>query len=87
MDNKGRPIDAAWEAERLNNEPLTEIKQVKGTSEMTLELSPTDEFAGFEPMNYLIGLDKWQIQSTRQLRARGLQEWFEDAGHSRLQPK
>jgi Protein of unknown function (DUF3604) len=57
VDSKGRPIDAAWAAERLNNEPLTEIKQVKGTSETTPELSPTDEFASFELMNYLIGLD------------------------------
>jgi hypothetical protein len=56
-DSKGRPIDAAWAAERLNNEVLTEIKQVKGTSETTPELSPTDEFASFELMNYLIGLD------------------------------
>jgi hypothetical protein len=57
VDSKGRPIDAAWAAERLNNEPLTEIKQVKGTSETTPGLSPTDEFASFELMNYLIGLD------------------------------
>ena len=39
------------------NEPLTEIKQVKGTSETTPEFSPTDEFASFELMNYLIGID------------------------------
>ncbi len=57
VDSKGRPIDAAWAAERLKNEPLTEIKQVKGTSETTPGLSPTDEFASFELMNYLIGLD------------------------------
>jgi Protein of unknown function (DUF3604) len=57
VDSMGRPIDAAWAAERLNNEPLTEIKQVKGTSETTPELSPTDEFASFELMNYLLGLD------------------------------
>ena len=57
VDSKGRPIDAAWAAERLNNEVLTEIKQVKGTSETTPELSPNDEFASFELMNYLIGLD------------------------------
>jgi hypothetical protein len=57
VDSKGRPIDAAWAQERLINEPLTEIKQVKGTSETTPGLSPTDEFASFELMNYLIGLD------------------------------
>jgi hypothetical protein len=57
VDSKGRPIDAAWAADRMNNEPLTEIKQCKGTSETTPELSPTDEFASFELMSYLIGLD------------------------------
>ncbi|KAA0910803.1 DUF3604 domain-containing protein [Pusillimonas sp. ANT_WB101] len=57
LDSKGRPIDAAWAQERLKNEPLTEIKQVKGASETNPALSPNDEFANFEIMNYLIGLD------------------------------
>lgn len=57
LDSKDRPIDAAWAQERLRNEPLTEIKQVKGASETNPELSPSDEFANFEIMNYLIGLD------------------------------
>ena len=57
VDGKGRPIDAAWAQERLLNEPLTEIKQVKGTSETHPDLSPNDEFANFEIMNYLIGID------------------------------
>ncbi len=57
LDSKGKPIDAAWAQERMKNEPLTEMKQVKGTSETTPALSPNDEFAGFEIMNYLIGLD------------------------------
>ena len=58
VDGKGRPIDDAWAQERLLNEPLTELKQVKGASETHPELSPTDEFANFEIMNYLIGIDK-----------------------------
>ena len=33
VDSKGRPIDAAWAQDRMNNEPLTEIHQLKGTSE------------------------------------------------------
>ena len=57
VDSKGRPLDATWANERLNNEPLTEIKQVKGTSETTPELSPNDEFADYELMSYLIGID------------------------------
>ena len=35
VDSKNRPIDAAWAQERVNNEPLTEIHQLKGTSETT----------------------------------------------------
>ncbi|MGC1637566.1 MAG: DUF3604 domain-containing protein [Candidatus Acidiferrales bacterium] len=55
VDNKGRPIDAAWAQERVNNEPLTEIHQLKGTSETHPLLSPNDEFAGYELLNYLLG--------------------------------
>lgn len=57
VDSKGNPLDAAWAQQRMTNEPLTEIKQVKGTSETHPDLSPNDEFANFEIMNYLIGLD------------------------------
>jgi hypothetical protein len=63
VDSKGRPIDATWAQERMINEPLNEIKQVKGTSETDPELSPTDEFASFELMNYLIGIDHSSGQS------------------------
>ena len=57
VDSKGRPIDAAWAQQRMLNEPLTEIRQVKGTSETHPGLSPTDEFAGYEIMSYLIGIE------------------------------
>ena len=56
-DYKGRPIDAAWAQQRMTNEPLTEITQIKGTSETHPLLSPTDEFANFEIMSFLIGTD------------------------------
>jgi len=55
VDGKGKPIDAAWAKARLANEPLTEIHQIKGTSETTPQLSPTDEFADFENMSFLLG--------------------------------
>ena len=54
VDSKGRPLTAAWAQERLSNEPLTEMKQLKGTSETTPELSPNDEFANFEIYDVLI---------------------------------
>jgi hypothetical protein len=56
VDSKGRPIDAAWAQQRLDNEPLSEIHQLKGTSETHPSLSPTDEFADYEIMSFLIGV-------------------------------
>jgi hypothetical protein len=57
VDSKGRPIDTAWAQQRINNEPLTEMHQLKGTSETHPELSPNDEFANYEIMRFLIGVD------------------------------
>lgn len=56
MDDRGRPIDAAWAEARMRNEMLTEIHQVKGTSETHPGLSPNDEFADYEIMSFLIGV-------------------------------
>src|SRR5712691_9728298 len=55
VDFKGRPIDAAWAEARMRNERLQEIKQIKGQSETTPILSPDDDFANFEVLNYLLG--------------------------------
>ena len=47
-DSDGRPIDEAYARRRLLNEPISEIAQMKGQSEVHPALAPNDEFASFE---------------------------------------
>jgi len=51
----GGPIDRQYSEQRLRNEPLVEITQVKGTSDSHPLMSPNDEWADFELMESTIG--------------------------------
>ncbi|MDP6581362.1 MAG: DUF3604 domain-containing protein [Vicinamibacterales bacterium] len=54
-DWAGDPLDDNYAQQRIRNEPLVEVTQIKGTSETHPALSPNDEWADFELMPYRVG--------------------------------
>ena len=48
VDNSGKPIDAEYARTRRHFEPLIEMMQIKGNSEVVASLWSADEFANFE---------------------------------------
>ncbi|WFL76223.1 DUF3604 domain-containing protein [Altererythrobacter arenosus] len=71
----GGPITAEYAAQRMRNEPIVEMSQVKGTSDTHPLLSPNDEWADFEIYNILLGtVEEGQTNGSyvRQALQRGL---------------
>ncbi|MBW2627711.1 MAG: DUF3604 domain-containing protein [Deltaproteobacteria bacterium] len=54
VDSEGRPITAEYARTRMKWESVVEVTQIKGDSETDPILSPTDEFADFEPFTHAI---------------------------------
>jgi len=48
----GSPVDADWIALRSRSEPIAEVYQIKGQSETHPALSPEDEWANFEVVDW-----------------------------------
>lgn len=51
---RGGPIDRAFAEKRMRNEPIVEMTQLKGTSETHPSLSPNDEWADFQIVQYYL---------------------------------
>ena len=72
----GNPLSERYTEQRMRNEPLVELTQIKGTSETHPALSPNDEWANFEIMPYRVATNTHSKPSgsyVREALARGLE--------------
>jgi hypothetical protein len=75
VDWAGDPLDEDYAEQRIRNEPIVEITQIKGTSETHPILSSRDEWAGFEIMPYRVAtgaLSKLEGSYVREALRNGL---------------
>ena len=56
-DWAGNAMNTTYAEQRMRNEPLVELTQIKGASDTHPALSPNDEWADFEIMPYRVGTD------------------------------
>ena len=81
VDWAGNPLDDDYATQRMRNEPIVEITQIKGTSETHPLLSSRDEWASFEITPYRVATNALSAISgsyVREALLNGLQ--FEQSG-------
>lgn len=68
VDAKGDPIDLEYAKKREHFEPLIEMMQIKGNSEVHRKFCPTDEFANFENADSLAKFSGREIKKENFVR-------------------